>query len=125
MERVAARQALLDLLTLDVRWAGGSESARLHLEDRIAREHLPSSSTSDDYARTIKEVVGSLSAKAYEQRAKPDCLVVAGVGSDSRVWFVKLGRDGLVHTAFPPDRGWGYLADDSYRYIDDVKALLA
>ncbi len=118
-----AKQALLELQTRGVYWAPPPERRVEHFQRH--REDLPAGSTLDDYEESIAQIALDPSTEVLLD-SKGTGLVLWGRDPDSDIsWFIKVGRDGEIWTAFPPENQAAYRGLSRYRYIGTVKTVLA
>lgn len=111
----------IDGIRENVRWVAGS--AERHLQKRIARGHLPTTSTMEDYERVIHSVLQDESAQIfrYWYNRKPYLTLVTAV--QSRQWLVMFSYDGLMETAFIIDRPEQYLNKPGFEEIGSLREV--
>ena len=98
-----------------IRWK--ADSAERHLQKRIARGHLPTAATMEDYEHVIHSVLQDESAQVfrYWYNRKPYLTLVSAV--QSKQWLVMFSYDGIMETAFIIDRPEQYLNKPGFEEI--------
>jgi hypothetical protein len=90
------------------------QKAEIHLKKRIARKHLPSTCTREDYESIILSIINKPEAQLYIYQDN-DCLYLTIVGKyKNRLWLVMCNMEGIMETAFPPDHPTSYLGQLNY-----------
>lgn len=104
-----------------IRWK--ADSAERHLQKRIARGHLPTTATMEDYERVIHSVLQDESAQVfrYWYNRKPYLALVTAV--QSKQWLVMFSYDGLMETAFIIDRPEQYLNKPGFEEIGTLREV--
>jgi len=97
-----------------VRWKPGKD--RRHLAKRIRQGHLPSTATLAEYEAIILTIVSHPDAFVYVYRyGSADYPTLVAPYKD-QMWLAMFNLDGVIETAFPPDKPETYFGSDP-RYI--------
>lgn len=106
----------------NIQWKIGK--AENHLIKRIRLGHLPKNSALADYEAIIYNISTDRKAKVYvyiyDQILYPALTTVVG----DKLWLVMIGIDGVLETAFPPERPERYLSNNSFVYLGTLGDLL-
>jgi hypothetical protein len=99
------------------------QKAEIHLKKRIARKHLPSTCTIDDYESIILSIINNPEAQLYIYQDN-DCIYPTIVAKyKNRLWLIMFSMEGIMETAFPPDNPTAYLSQLSFKYLGLLKEL--
>jgi hypothetical protein len=111
----------IDAMRENIRWV--ADSADRHLQKRIARGHLPTAATMEDYEHVIHSVLQNESAQVfrYWYNRKPYLTLVAAV--QSRQWLVMFSYDGVMETAFIVERPKQYLSKPGFEEIGSLSEV--
>ena len=112
---------VIEQLKTKLRWK--PHKAEIHLKKRIAREHLPCSSTLDEYESIILDIINELEAQLYIYQYNDLIYPTVVATWENRLWLVMFSMDGIIETAFPPDNPTSYLDQLSFKYIGLLKEL--
>lgn len=97
-----------------VRWKPGKD--RRHLAKRIRQGHLPSTATLAEYEAIILTIISHPDAFVYVYRyGSADYPTLVAPYKD-QVWLAMFNLDGVIETAFPPDKPETYFSSDP-KYI--------
>ncbi|WP_416293771.1 hypothetical protein ACM7Q1_23120 [Paenibacillus illinoisensis] len=97
------------------------ELLQKHLTKRIKKGHIPEDWTIEDYNSKITQTLKNPENDLYEY-SQPDFQQKYYIFGDGE-WIVMVGEDGIMETAFPPDRGYTkYLQEEiNANYIGKIK----
>jgi len=105
-----------------VTWKSGK--AYPHLRKRISLGHLPENATIETYEEVIRQVLTNTNANAYIYRYQPLIYPTLTFTIDNKLWLVMLGIDGILETAFPPEKPNTYLSNSAFTYLGILENLL-
>jgi hypothetical protein len=105
-----------------VKWR--SNKHWLHLEKRVRLNHLPVTTTPADYNHIIQFIVQDENATVYLFRFDNTNYPVVVTTYEDKVWLAMFGMDGIMETAFPPDRPDDYFQDSRYQLIGKLKDII-
>ena len=97
-----------------VHWKPGK--GRRHLEKRIRQGHLPPLTTLAEYATIILSILSHPEAFVYVYRYGSTDYPTLVAPYGGRIWLAMFNWDGVIETAFPPDKPETYFQDDP-KYI--------
>ena len=99
-----------------IRRALETREGRRHLAKRIRQGHLPSTATLAEYEAIILTIVSHPHAFVYVYRyGSADYPTLVAPYKD-QMWLAMFNLDGVIETAFPPDKPETYFGSDP-RYI--------
>lgn len=99
------------------------QKAEIHLKKRIARKHLPSTSTIDDYESIILSIINNPEAQLYIYQDNDWIYPTIVAKYKNRLWLIMFSMEGIMETAFPPDNPTSYLGQLSFKYLGLLKEL--
>ena len=107
-----------------VRWRPGKDHQ--HLEKRIRQGHLPPSMTIASYSVIVLAIVSHPDALVYVYRYGAIDYPTIVAPYEGRTWLAMFSPDGVMETAFPPDKPNTYFINDP-RYISlgSLKEILS
>ncbi|MCU0543037.1 MAG: hypothetical protein MUE44_12690 [Oscillatoriaceae cyanobacterium Prado104] len=117
---VAILQAIAQVRT-KILWKPGKATS--HLFKRIRLGHLPDDSSLEQYNAIITAIVNSPEAKVYVYVYGETIYPTLVANMDNKLWLVMISLEGVLETAFPPDRPEIYLANSAFVYLGSVKEL--
>ncbi|MEG4495815.1 hypothetical protein QUB05_10630 [Microcoleus sp. F10-C6] len=94
-----------------------------HLLKRTRLGHLPDDATLEQYNVIIAAVANSLDADVYLYVYGETIYPTLVANMENKVWLVMISLEGVLETAFPPDRPESYLANSAFVYLCSVKEL--
>jgi len=105
------------------RWKPGK--GRRHLEKRIRQGHLPPATTLAEYEAIILAVVSHPDAFVFVYRYGSTDYPTLVAPYEGRIWLAMFSLDGIMETAFPPDKPDTYFsADPRYIPVGPAKEIL-
>lgn len=105
-----------------VRWKPGK--AEKHLAKRKSMGHVPGDFSIEDYNRLIQELVSNEGNSVYLYKFGTDRYYGVGGSIRSDKWLVIFSKDGVMETAFPPDRFEGYLEKRGFEELGKVGEVI-
>jgi hypothetical protein len=111
----------INLIRSQIKWK--PNKAEIHLQKRIAREHLDNSATIKDYEKIILAIINDPEAKLYIYQYNDLVYPTIASSYKDNLWLVIFSLDGVMETAFPPDNPTNYLGQISFKYIGLLKEL--
>lgn len=120
VKRVAILQAIARVRE-QIIWKPGKATS--HLLKRIRLGHLPDDASLDRYNAIITAVANSPEANVYVYVYGETIYPTLVANADNKVWLVMISVEGVLETAFPPDRAESYLANSNFVYLGSVKEL--
>ena len=105
----------INLIRLQVKWK--PNKAEIHLQKRIAREHLNNSANLEDYEKIILSIINNPEATLYIYQYNDLIYPTIASSYKDNLWLVMFSLDGIMETAFPPDNPTNYLSKTPFRYI--------
>lgn len=119
------REATVTLKALRqrIQWKPGKAAS--HLEKRKVMGHLPQESSVEDYNGVIRDLVSDAEHAVYVYRFGSERYYAIKGPVSGMEWLVIATRDGVVETAFPPDRVDEYLHKRGFVLIGTINEVLA
>ena len=126
----ALPQGLIDQVAEAVRrvrvqilWKPGKDQA--HLRKRIARGHLLPGTAPAEYEEVIRSIVTHPEALVYVYQHGSVYYPTIVASSAGRTWLVMFSMDGILETAFPPNRPDTYFTDElGYHLLGRVREIV-
>lgn len=106
----------------EVRWRQGKAAA--HLNKRIYRGDLLPTTTLTDYNAIIQFIVQQNEARVYVFQYGDVYYPTIVTAYQERIWLVMFATDGVMETAFPPDKAESYFKDPKYHLVGSVEEVL-
>jgi hypothetical protein len=105
-----------------IKWRPNKD--QLHLEKRVRLNHLPMMATLSDYNDIIRLIIHDESATVYLFHFDNIVYPVVVTSYENKVWLAMFGMDGVMETAFPPDKPDEYFQDSRYQLIGTLKDII-
>ena len=112
----------IDFVKESVTWRPNRD--QVHLEKRVRLGHLPSGTTLADYNSIIQLIVNDENATIYLFQFDNISYPVVVTTDKEQVWLVMFGMNGIMETAFPPDKPDKYFRDSRYQLIGELKDII-
>ena len=105
-----------------VRWRSGKD--RIHLTKRIKLGHLLPGTAVADYNAIIQYIVKDNEAMVYVFQFDNTYYPTVVTMYQQQIWLAMFGMDGIMETAFPPEKPEDYFKAPSYRLIGKLEDIL-
>ncbi|MGY6529566.1 MAG: hypothetical protein ACXITR_06520 [Cyanobacterium sp.] len=99
------------------------QKAEIHLKKRIARKHVHSTCTIDEYESIILSIINKPEAQLYVYQDNNWIYPTIVSRYKNRLWLAMCNMEGIMETAFPPDNPDSYFGKLSFKYLGIVKDL--
>jgi hypothetical protein len=96
----------------------------LHLAKRIRLGHLLPTTTLLEYNAVIQVIVEDMEAAVYVFQFADIYYPTVVTTYQERIWLAMFGMDGIMETAFPPDRPHTYFNEPKYQLVGKLKDIL-
>jgi len=107
-----------------VRWKPGK--GHRHLAKRIRQGHLPPATTLAEYEAVILAIISHPDAFVYVYRYGPTDYLTLVAPYEGRIWLAMFSLNGIMETAFPPDKPDTYFsADPRYVPVGSTREILS
>lgn len=106
----------------EIRWGPGKD--KVHLAKRIERGHLSAETNLDEYYTIIRLVLTHPEAVVYVFQYGETFYPTVVAVYEKQVWLVMLGMDGIMETAFPPDKPDTYFNSPKYHLIGHIQEIM-